>query len=150
MKKKFMIAALFGLGSALPLMSMAQELEGSETDHELSANIGLFSQYVWRGMTQSEKQPALQGGIDYAHVSGFYLGAWASNVRWPRAGEDDASLYRSGGTVELDLYGGYGGNIGETGIGYDVGVIQYLFPGSWRSGNPRANATELYAGISYG
>lgn len=149
MKRNLVIAALFGMGSAFPLTSMAQDAAALESAHSYSANIGLFSQYIWRGMTQTKKQPALQGGVDYAHASGFYAGAWVSNVGWLKDG-GSASLYKSGGTVELDLYGGYGGEFGETGIGYDLGVIQYLFPGSKRSGNPSANATELYAGLSYG
>ena len=148
MKRNLVIAALFGMGSAFPLTSMAQDAAAPESAHSYSANVGLFSQYIWRGMTQTKKQPALQGGVDYAHASGFYAGAWVSNVGWLKDG-GSASLYKSGGTVELDLYGGYGGEFGETGIGYDLGVIQYIFPGSKRSGNPSANATELYAGLSY-
>jgi uncharacterized protein (TIGR02001 family) len=147
-KRTLVTAALFGLGGMFSLTSMADEAATPESPHAYSANIGLYSQYVWRGMTQTGKQPALQGGVDYAHGSGFYAGAWVSNVSWLKDG--DASLYKSGGTVELDLYGGYGGEFGETGIGYDLGAIQYLYPGSKRSGNPNAHATELYAGLSYG
>lgn len=143
MRKNIAIAALIGLGGGmLPLTSVA------ETDHSYSINAGLFSQYVWRGMTQTAKQPALQAGVDYAHTSGLYVGTWASNVSWLKDGA--GSLYDSGGTVELDLYGGYRGALGETGIGYDLGLIRYLYPGSKRSGSPGANATELYAGLSYG
>jgi len=148
MKKSLIIVPLIAFGGTLPLTSMAQEAATLESTHAYSANIGLFSQYVWRGMTQTKKQPALQGGVDYAHVSGFYAGTWVSNVSWLKD-DGDASYFKSGGTVELDLYGGYGGEFGETAIGYDIGVIQYIFPGSKRSGNASANATELYAGLSF-
>jgi uncharacterized protein (TIGR02001 family) len=148
MKRNIAMTALIGLGMTSPLISMAEEVATNESPYAYSVNVGLFSQYIWRGMTQTDQKPALQGGADYAHSSGFYVGTWASNVSWLRDG--DASLYKSGGTVELDLYAGFASELGETGIGYDFGVIQYIYPGSKRSGNPNANATEVYAGLSYG
>lgn len=86
---------------------------------EVTANIGLTSNYVWRGATQNDDSAAVQGGIDWSHESGFYLGTWASNVDFgPGAGE-----------VELDIYGGYGGAITDQ-IGYDVGLTYYGYPDS--------------------
>jgi uncharacterized protein (TIGR02001 family) len=147
MNKKLVVTVLLGSVGMFSQVAMAQE-GIQDSRHSLSANVGLYSQYMWRGMTQTKKKPALQGGVDYAHDSGLYAGVWASNVGWPKDG-GQSSLYKSGGTFELDLYGGYGGELGGTGIGYDLGMIQYVFPGSRRSGNPAANATEAYVGINY-
>lgn len=98
---------------------------------EFSANIGAASNYVWRGATQTDDSAAISGGIDWAHDSGFYLGTWASNVD-----------FGSGGEVEWDLYGGYGGEVGD--LGYDLGVIYYAYPDS-----DDANFTELALGLSF-
>src|SRR5690606_38399513 len=93
--------------------AVAAVLAGGATavQAELSANIGATSNYVWRGVTQTDDSAAIQGGIDYSHESGFYLGTWASNVEFS--------------DHELDLYGGYAGE--AAGIGYDVGVIFYTY-----------------------
>jgi len=95
---------------------------------ELSANIGATSNYLWRGVTQTGDEAAVQGGIDFAHDSGFYAGTWASNV--------------SGGE-ELDLYAGFGGEAGS--VGYDVGVIYYAYPSFTDS-----DFTEVYGSVSFG
>ncbi len=145
MKRNLVAAALLGLGGALPLASMADEAAAPQSPHSYTANVGLFSQYVWRGMTQTDEELALQGGVDYAHSSGFYAGAWASNVSWLT----DYGYYESGGSLELDLYGGYASTIGETGIGYNVGILQYLYPGNKADGAAKANATEIYGALAY-
>ena len=82
----------------------------------LSANVGLTSNYLWRGVTQTDDQAAISGGIDYSGPSGFYLGTWASNVDF----NDDTN-------AEVDLYGGFAGEAGD--FGYDVGYIYYGYPG---------------------
>jgi uncharacterized protein (TIGR02001 family) len=100
---------------------------------EFSANIGVTSNYLWRGVSQTADGPAISGGIDYAHDSGFYAGTWASNI------EGD-----TGTAYELDLYGGYAGEYND--FGYDVGLIYYAYPDSdtedW-------DFYEIYAGGSY-
>jgi uncharacterized protein (TIGR02001 family) len=88
-----------------------------------TSNIGFVSDYYTRGISQSWHKPALQGGFDIAHSSGFFAGVWGSNVT-PNTFPD--------ATVELDLYGGYAGSITDD-IGYSVGVIGYFYPGgSWK------------------
>ena len=82
----------------------------------VSGNIGGTSNYLWRGVTQTNDAVAIQGGIDYSHDSGFYAGTWASNVDFG----DDTSY-------ELDLYAGYGGNITED-LSYDIGYLYYAYP----------------------
>ncbi|SHH98889.1 TorF family putative porin [Ferrimonas marina] len=82
---------------------------------DVSGNIGVTSDYLWRGVTQTDGAPAVSGGIDWGHDSGFYLGTWVSNIEF-----GDAATY------EWDLYGGFGGEIGD--FGYDVGYIYYAYP----------------------
>ena len=62
--------------------------------YTIGYNVGLYSQYVFRGLTQTSEKPAIQGGVDYSHASGFYAGAWASNVSWLEDGGyyDSSSL----------------------------------------------------------
>jgi len=95
---------------------------------EVSANIGATSNYVWRGMSQTGDASAIQGGLDYAHESGFYAGTWVS------------TLGNVGGE-ELDLYGGFGGEVSS--VGYDIGVIYYAYPSS-----KDANFTEIAGSLS--
>ncbi len=133
------------LAAALTMPAMSVFAEEAESDHSVSYNVGLFSEYVFRGYTQTHNDPALQGGVDYEHSSGFYLGLWASNISWLR----DANQSDSGHSLEVDVYGGYAGEFGETGIGYDVGFLQYFYPGELKTGQAAANTLELYAGLSY-
>ena len=100
---------------------------GAAAHAELSANIGATSNYVWRGLTQTEDDAAISGGIDYAHDSGLYAGTWASNVSFDG---DKGS--------EVDLYGGFASSAGD--LGYDLGVIHSLYP-SYND----ADFTEIYA-----
>jgi uncharacterized protein (TIGR02001 family) len=108
---------------------------GVASARTLTANVAVVSDYRFRGVSQSFRRPALQGGVDWAHDSGFYLGTWASTV-------DDDFLTDTHG-VELDIYGGYKFPIGAGWTG-DVGLLQYLYPGEslW-------NTTELYVGASW-
>ena len=84
-------------------------------DSPFTANIGVTSNYMWRGLTQTGDQAAIQGGLDYAFSNGIYVGTWASNVTWT-----DPEGY------EVDLYGGYGFDVGKT--SWDVGYIYYGYP----------------------
>lgn len=133
---------------SLPAVSFAEDAAAPaapESPHSVSYNVGLFSQYIFRGLTQTGEEMALQGGVDYAHSSGFYAGAWASNISWL----EDAGSYTNS-SIELDLYGGYANSIGETGIGYNVGLLQYIYPGDKGPGVKAAETTEGYASLSYG
>lgn len=106
----------------------------------VSSTWTLASDYDLRGITQSARDPAVQASIDYAHHSGWYVGAWASNVDFCAAGNSgclDANY-------ELDLYTGFSGNTGEDGVGYDVGLIYYTYE------NSDYNYPEIYASLSKG
>jgi uncharacterized protein (TIGR02001 family) len=140
--KMALVAAL-----ALPSFHvLAEDAPEAKSDYSVSYNIGLFSQYIFRGYTQTHSDPALQGGVDVEHSSGFYAGAWASNISWL----DDSDAYDNGGSLEIDLYAGYASEIGDTGISYDVGVLQYLYPGEVSTGFANANTTEVHVGLGYG
>ncbi|MGB5569317.1 MAG: TorF family putative porin [Sedimenticolaceae bacterium] len=99
---------------------------------EFSANIGATSNYVWRGVTQTDNGAAVSGGLDYAHDSGFYAGTWASNVD-----------FGDGSGAEVDLYGGFGNKL-DNGLGYDVGATYYAYPNYDDS-----NFSEIYGSLSY-
>ncbi len=102
---------------------------------EITANVALTTDYVFRGVSQTNEAAAIQGGFDFTHASGFYAGLWGSNV--------SGTLY-NGGTLELDTYLGYATELG--GIGVDVGVLRY----NYRNASPSTNYEELYLGLSYG
>ncbi len=90
----------------------------------VSANIALVSDYVFRGVSQTLEDPAIQGGFDYNHESGFYVGTWASNVDFFDGGPGD-----DGADFEIDVYLGFGGDFTET-WNWDVSYTQYMYPGT--------------------
>tara|TARA_B000000565_G_scaffold227303_1_gene183966 strand:- start:253 stop:894 length:642 start_codon:yes stop_codon:yes gene_type:complete len=93
----------------------------------LSGNIGLTTDYIWRGMTQNDSNPSVSGGFDLEDDSGFYFGVWAANVE-----ADDDDEVAGSGSMELDGYLGYSGSFNDD-AGYDIGYIAYTYPdyGSW-------------------
>jgi uncharacterized protein (TIGR02001 family) len=102
---------------------------------EVSSTWTLTNDYDFRGASQSAKDPAVQASIDYANESGWYLGAWASNVDFgSEAGID----------YEVDLYTGFSGG-DEEGLGWDVGFVYYAYPDE-----SDANYPEIYGKISHG
>lgn len=113
---------------------------------DLAFNIGAVSDYRYRGISQSRLKPAVQGGVDWSHDSGFYVGAWASTIKWI----EDANP-ASSNKVEIDVYGGYKGEITK-GLAYDVGVLTYQYPGhkAEAAGFKSPNTTELYGALTYG
>ena len=110
-----------------------------EPDYTLSFNVGAVTDYRYRGISQTRKKPALQGGADFSHKSGFYLGTWLSTIKWIKDGGGDAP-------IEWDIYGGYKGTAGP--IGYDVGLLRYQYPSHDLAISP--NTTELYVAGTYG
>jgi uncharacterized protein (TIGR02001 family) len=136
--------SLVALGITAAL-STAAATAAEQSPHSITGNMGLYSQYIFRGLTQTDRDPALQGGLDYSHSSGFYLGTWASNISWLR----DFGSYRSGGSLEWDFYGGYKGAIGKSDFGFDVGLLQYYYPGDVTAGGTKADTLELYGALSW-
>ncbi len=136
MKKASSSLALVLAGVAAAPVALA-----GDSPHQFSANVALTTDYVFRGISQTEEEPAIQGGFDYSYVNenwfaSPYVGVWASNVDF---GNDT--------TAEIDYYGGFTGDLFSTGIGWDVGVIYYDYP----AGPDAANQEyiEYYGGLSY-
>jgi uncharacterized protein (TIGR02001 family) len=129
--KKLVLAAVL----LAPALAGAQQPAASP----VVGNMSLVSDYRFRGLTQTFEEPALQGGFDYAHSSGIYLGNWNSAI---------SDSFYAGSPLEMDFYGGYKGSAGA--LGYDVGILYYYYPGS---NAPALGGTidnlEVYAGVSW-
>jgi len=114
-------------------------------DRPLAGNISLVSDYRFRGISQSYKLPALQGGLDWSHASGLYLGNWNSSL--------SGNQYPNGASLEMDFYGGYKFAL-TSDITLDAGGIYYLYPGAYWNGflptKPKFNNFEVYLGASSG
>jgi len=128
------------------------QAKAPEPDYTLSFNVAAVSDYRFRGIAQTSKKPAAQAGVDFAHKSGVYLGAFASNVSWVKDFNGATK-----GSYELDLYGGFKTEIAKD-TTLDLGAITYRYPGnnSGDRGTPgagmvgRADTNEIYAGVTYG
>lgn len=117
---------------------------GSAAFAQVSYNVGAVSEYRYRGISQTRFDPTVQGGVDYAHKSGLYVGAWASGIKWIK----DAGA--SKGDLEIDVYGGYKGEISK-GLGYDVGFLRYEYVDNKYTEVTGTNAStdEVYGALSY-
>lgn len=120
---------------------LAHAEEEKKPDNEFSFNVGLASDYRYRGISQTRLQPALQGGADYTNnPTGFYLGTWLSTIKWIKDAGGDAN-------VEWDIYGGKKGEIVKD-VSYDVGFLSYVYASNGL--NPSANTTEIYGQVGMG
>lgn len=117
--------AIMGTGTALPTVAFADDAI------EVSANVALASDYRFRGLSLSDKDIAIQGGLDLSHKSGFYVGTWASSIET-----------FNGAETELDVYGGYVVDLGND-LALDVGFLAYLFPGGQAT-----DYFEVYSSLS--
>ena len=129
--------------SVLLALSVSQVTLSEEqpSDFTYSANVGFYSDYIFRGYTQTDSKPAVQGGFDLNHKSGAYVGTWSSNVDWTVQGD-----YMSQSSAEFDFYGGLARTLGP--VDYDIGVLQFYYPGDNISSTAETNATEAYIGFS--
>ena len=140
---KFALATLTAALALTALPTVVQAQDAAST----SFNIGAVTDYRYRGISQSRLKPALQGGADYSNPNGLYLGTWLSTIKWTK----DAG---GGGDVEVDLYGGYKGEISKT-LSYDVGGLYYFYPGNKLAdvagaGLVNANTFEIYGALTFG
>ena len=122
------------LSASVAVALLTPALAAAQSASPVTGNMSLVSDYRFRGITQTFEEPALQGGFDYAHSSGVYLGNWNSSI---------ADSFFGGSPLEMDFYGGYKGTAGP--LGYDVGVLYYYYPGS----SPKIDNTEIYVGVSW-
>jgi uncharacterized protein (TIGR02001 family) len=144
MKKTLLALVAVATIGALPTVSHAEDA------NPLSFNVGVTTDYRYRGISQSRLKPALQGGADYALPGGFYIGTWASTITWIKDAGKIAGVDTGSAPVEIDLYGGYKGEIMKD-VGFDVGVLQYWYPGN-HLGRIAANANtfEVYGALTFG
>jgi uncharacterized protein (TIGR02001 family) len=124
------------LSGALLASGSAMAWESEDGSWSTSASVALSTDYVWRGYTQSNEEPAISGSFDVAHASGFYAGTWASNVDFSNIGLSNVS-------AEYDIYAGFGGEFGDSGVSYDIGVLRYMYDADDLDWN------EFYASIGY-
>ncbi|MBC8238359.1 MAG: hypothetical protein H8E76_09065 [Helicobacteraceae bacterium] len=121
------------VAALLATTSVVSSVSASEV--EVSANVALTSNYVWRGMSQTGNSPAVQGGVDLAY-KGAYIGVWGSSLQGGESGAGDASS-------EFDIYLGYAGEVDK--FSYDVGLIQYMYPND----ADNLNFAEAYLSLGY-
>ena len=140
-------AATLFLGAALPAMASAQTTVETDTGNPdtdatpesgftISGNVALTTDYRFRGISFSGGDPAVQGGIDIGHESGFYVGTWASSL-------DVGPSY---GELELDLYAGYAKEF-DNGVTVDAGLLYYVYPTEDTGAN--VNYFEPYASAGF-
>jgi uncharacterized protein (TIGR02001 family) len=139
MKSKFLNSLIL---AALAAPGVALAADAAPTP-AVTANVGLVSNYLYRGISQTGAKPAIQGGFDYAHASGFYAGVWGSNISWISA---------SSSSLELDTYFGFKNSF-ATDYSYDVGFLRYNYPGVYPNPIPagfaKANTNEIYGLIGW-
>lgn len=144
--RKSLLTLAVASAFVVPAAALAQTAPApAASPHTFTGNVGYFSEYIFRGLKQTDGKPALQGGFDYSHSSGFYLGTWASNVSW--LSDSPAITGYTSSSLEMDFYGGYKGSVGD--FTYDAGLLQYWYPGRVASGFTEADTTEVYGAIGW-
>lgn len=126
-------------------LALAAATSVSATD-ALTGNLTLASDYLFRGISQTDRHPAVQAGIEYGGDNGWYLGGWGSNISWLSDGSTPSRPVSS--SVELDAYTGWRGNLGD-GWRYDAGLYEYAYPGDYPSGYTRPHTLEGYAALGW-
>ena len=113
----------------------------SQTPHTLTGSVSLVGDYRFRGLSQTYTQPAVQVGFEYAHALGWYAGIWGSNV--------SGNQFLNGGSLEMDLYGGYRRKVGK--VDLDAGLLRYWYPRARYNIDPgdAYNTIEIYVGAHY-
>lgn len=134
MKKLILAVAVMGA-----FAGSVQAQEAATPEHTFTGNLTVATDYRFRGISQTFKEPTIQGGFDYAHSSGFYVGNWNSNV---------SGTSFTNGSIEMDLYAGYKFAITPD-ITADVGALYYYYPGAQIAGGQKYDTTELYAAATY-
>jgi uncharacterized protein (TIGR02001 family) len=135
--RKTMLSLSTVVALSAPMSAMAQAQASPVT-----GNMTIASDYRFRGISQTYLGPAIQGGIDYAHASGLYLGNWNSNVA--------SQVFTGGSGIEMDFYGGWKKSFGD--IGIDVGAIYYYYPNAefdGGAGSAKFDNLEVYVGASW-
>lgn len=129
---------LLSVAVATALTAGVSAVPAQAGDVEISGNVAITTDYRFRGISQTNEEPAVQGGFDVGFEPGFYIGTWASTVDF------DDSAY---GTIEMDYYAGWAGNIGDSDVGIDVGYYYYDYPGD--DDSVEGDYQEFAVGLSW-
>jgi uncharacterized protein (TIGR02001 family) len=140
-------ALLLAGAAGLPLASTIARAADEPPEHSFTGKVALYSEYEYRGISQTSEKPALQLNLDYAHKSGFYIGTFVSNIKWLKDAAE-AGGFSSNANIEWDIYGGYKFPVGAD-VTMDVGYLRYEYPSSSEF-NPKPNTDEVYIGASWG
>ena len=175
LKKTAISSVVVGLLSGAGMhTAFAEEAAPAPEVSPVTANVTVASSYIYRGITQSNNKPAIQGGFDYAHESGFYVGNWNSSISWisdsynvtPANSTPAKSAPSTTAPIEMDFYAGFKKELIGEGFASDFGVLQYYYPTSglggiqsktWVQANPASrqvsgvnpSTTELYAAQNF-
>jgi uncharacterized protein (TIGR02001 family) len=157
MMKSNLLNSLIVAALVVPGVAMAADAAPAPTP-AVTGNVALVTNYLYRGISQTAGKPAIQGGFDYAHASGFYAGAWGSNISWisdpaakaysgAAAAAAAGTTVASGASLELDTYFGFKNSF-ATDYSYDVGFLRYNYPGYYAS-TTKADTNEIYGLIGW-
>ena len=133
------------LGAVL-LLPVAQARADEAPASTVSGSVAVVNDYLFRGLSQTNRKPAVQPGIEYDHASGWYVGAWGSNISWL----SDASTSQApiSSSLEVDIYTGFRGSFAQD-WSYDVGLYEYYYPGTYPHGFTRPYTTEGYVSLGW-
>ncbi len=134
------------LAGAALLAPMLNAWAGDATTGQLSGSVAVVNDYLFRGLSQTNRQPAVQPGIEYDAASGWYVGMWGSNISWLSDGSTTAAPISS--SLEVDVYGGYRSSFSGD-WSYDVGLYEYAYPGDYPAGFTSPYTTEAYASLGW-
>jgi uncharacterized protein (TIGR02001 family) len=135
------------LAAAVAACLAAGAARAQAPEHSFTGRVAGYSEYEYRGISQTSGKPAAQLNLDYAHRSGFYAGTFVSNIRWLKDTAEQNG-FSSDADIEWDLYGGFRFPVGKE-LSFDVGFLRYEYPSSG-SFEPKPNTNEVYAGATYG
>lgn len=154
--KKVLLATAVAAAFAAPASVWAQAAAAPASPHTVTGNVGFASDYRFRGISQTFGKPALQGGFDYSHASGLYVGTWASNVYGGSTLQPLGQVYNNG-SLELDVYGGYKFEPIKD-VTADIGLLAYIYPGAkttasavaaFNNATNKYDNTEIYGAVGY-
>ncbi len=121
---------------------------GSVYAQGMTYNVGVVNNYLYRGISQTRGEPAVQGGLEYANKGGVYVGAWASSIKWIE--DNSTAAVGVTGPTELNIYGGYKFDLAPS-TTMDLGFLRYEYLNNTLEKNTaysNANTDELYVGLS--
>lgn len=140
MQKKLFVAAL---GTLVALPALADDAAAPASPNTFTSNVSLVTDYLYRGISQTGQKPAIQGGFDYSHSSGFYAGVWGSSISWITDGATATSA-----NVEIDTYFGFRNSFADD-WSYDIGFLRYNYPGDYVPGATKADTNEIYGQLGW-